>query len=90
MAPFLTSSNEDFELKTATFIAKIQTHMIEHIKSNFKEQYKPNLLCNSCNLSECTQKHLLECSALIGSNEILSYIPDYCDIFEYDNIQEQM
>ena len=28
MAPFLTSSNEDFELKTTTFIAKIQTHMI--------------------------------------------------------------
>ena len=32
MAPYLTSCNEDFEFKTSSFIAKVQTHMIESIK----------------------------------------------------------
>ena len=40
--------------------------MIENIKSNFKECYKPNLSCNYFNKSECDQKHLLECSELLG------------------------
>ena len=64
--------------------------MIENVKSNFKENYKPNLVCNSCNLSECNQEHLLECSALIGKNELLTYIPNYIDIFDNENIHEQM
>ena len=90
LAPYLTSCNEDFELKTSSFIAKVQTHMIENIKCNFKEHYKPNLVCNSCNINECNQKHLLECLALIGSNELLTYIPNYSDIFDNNNIPEQM
>ena len=68
MAQFLTSKNEEFELKTSSFIAKVQTHMIENVISNFKEHYKPNMVWDSCNLSECNQKKLLECSALIGKN----------------------
>ena len=89
MAPYLTSNNEEFSLKTASFIAKLQTHMVENIKCNFKEQYKPNLTCNSCLISECNQKHLLECSALIGRNELLTYIPNYNDIFDNENCTEQ-
>ena len=49
MAPYLRSHSEDFSIKTASFIAKIQTHMVEGIKCNFKEHYLPNLTCNSCN-----------------------------------------
>ena len=64
--------------------------MIENIKFNFKEHCKPNLLCNSCNLYECDQKYLIDYSKLIGSNEFIAYIPDYMDIFNNQNIQEQM
>ena len=49
-----------------------------------------NYLCGSCNLSECSQKHLLECSTLIGKNEIVSYIPNYIDIFNDNDIKEQV
>ena len=63
--------------------------MIENIKNNFKELYKPNLLCDYCKISECDQKHLLECSELIGKNEILSYIPNYIDIVNDNDIREQ-
>ena len=89
MAPYLSSNTEEFPLKTASFIAKAQTHMIENIKCNFKEQYKPNLTCNCCHISECNQKHLLECSALLGRNELLTYIPNYIDIFDNENSTEQ-
>ena len=90
MAPYLTSDENKFALKSSSFIATFQTHMIENIKCNFKERYKPNLVYNSSNLIECNQKHLLECLKLIGSNEFLTYIPDYMDIFDNDNIQEKM
>ena len=43
-------------MKTSSFIAKNQRHMIENIMWNFKEHYKPNLVYNSCNLDECNQK----------------------------------
>ena len=89
MSPYLSSNNEGILLNTAFFIAKTQTHMIENIKSNYKEYYKPNLYCNSCNNSECDQKHLLECPELLGKNEILSYIPNYHDIFNDEDIKEQ-
>ena len=89
MSPYLSANNEGISIQIACFIAKTQTHMIENIKNNFKEQYKPNLACNSCNKSICDQKHLLECSELIGKNEILSNIPNYQDIFNDEDIKEQ-
>ena len=33
--------------------------------------------------------HLMECSALIGSNELLTYIPHYNDVFDDENPDEQ-
>ena len=89
MSPYLKSSIEDVSVQTASFIAKIQSHMVENIKLNYKEHYKPNLICDSCKISECDQKHLLECSELIGKNELVSYIPNYIDIFNVDDIHEQ-
>ena len=89
MAPYLCPSKQYLNIKTASFIAKTQTHMIENIKCNFKKNYEPNLICNSCLISECTQEHLLECKKLIGSNELVSYIPNYIDIFDDDNPEEQ-
>ena len=63
--------------------------MIETIKTNFKHEYEPNLTCNSCKISECNQSHLIYCNALIGSNQVVTYIPTYEDIFNDDEIEEQ-
>ena len=73
-------------VNTACFIAKTQTYMIEIVKCNFKEKYRPNLICNSCMISECNQEHLLY---WIESNELVSYILDYIDHFNDDNTKEQ-
>ena len=63
--------------------------MIEMVKTNFKQEFEPNLICNSCKLKECNQSHLLYCNTLIGSNQLVTYIPRYEDIFNDDDIEEQ-
>ena len=86
---FYLSSQSEVPIETAKFIAKVQSHMIESIKMNFQSHYKPNLVCNSCKISQCDQSHLLYCSKLIGSNQLISYIPNYEDIFNDDDPEEQ-
>ena len=68
---------------------QMKLHMIEIVKMNFKNEYKPNFICNSCNLSECNQSHLLYCSALIGKHSLITYIPNYEDIFDDDDPTEK-
>ena len=89
MSGYLTSEYEDVPLETAKFILKIQSHMVETVKYNFQNYYKPNLLCNLCLLSECNQSHLLNCPKLLGSNQLVTYIPVYEDIFDDSNPEEQ-
>ena len=42
-----------------------------------------------CELKECNRWHLLYCEALIGSNQLLIYIPNYDDIFNNSDVEEQ-
>ena len=63
--------------------------MVETVKMNFQGNFTPNLLCNLCKINECNQSNLLYCKELIGSNEIISYIPNYEDIFNDDDPKEQ-
>ena len=63
--------------------------MVEDVRMNFKEKYKPNLVCFSCKLCECNQEHLLECQSLIVSNQLVSYQPDYEDIFDDEDPMDQ-
>ena len=63
--------------------------MVETVKTNFLGAYKPDLVCKSCQISECNQPHLLYCAKLIGSNELVTYIPEYEDIFNDEDPKEQ-
>ena len=81
--------NEHQTIETAKFVAKIQFFMVENIKANFKQEYLPNLICNSCEQNECNQFNLLYCEALIRGNQLKTYIPDYEDILNDNNIKEQ-
>ena len=90
MSNFLTSQDHEISIETAKFIAKAQTHMIETIKMNFQSSHTPNLQCNSCNISECNQSHLLYCTKLIEINEIVTYTPEYEDIFNDSDPKDQL
>ena len=89
MPKYLTSENEDFNQEIIKFIVKLQCHMVENIKFNFKAKFNDNLGCNICEESPCTQKHLLYCKKLLGCNENVMYIPNYEDIFNNDDVSEQ-
>ena len=86
--PKYLSSNEDININLAKFIAKVQCYMLEECKSNYKEMYKNNTMCDVCKLHECTQKHLLLCPKLLEENELVTEIPIYENIFK-DDIKEQ-
>ena len=87
---FLSPNYEDFSVETAKFIAKIQTHTVETIKINVQGNYKPNFICNYLKLCECNQVHLLYCSSLIGTNQLISYIPHSSyDILNDNDTEEQ-
>ena len=81
--------NDYMSLDTSKFVAKTHCHMIETVKTNFKHGFEPNLLSNSCKVKECNQSHLLYCSSLIGSNQLVTYIPNYEDIFNDEDTEEQ-
>ena len=72
MSQFLSSDNHDITIETAKFISKVQAHMVETIKMNFPSNFKPNFLCDLCKMSECNQAHLLNCTKLIGSSELIT------------------
>ena len=84
MADYLMPCEMEIPINLAKFIVKIQTRMIKEIKTTFKQKYNGNLICDSCMNHECNQPHLLECPKLLGKNEMLTYIPNYQDIFEGD------
>ena len=88
MSPSLMP-NEEIPKEIAKFIEKAQCNMIDNVKMNFQKEYKPNYICNACMKNECNQSHLLYCSALLGSNQILIYTPTYEDLCDDNNKEEQ-
>ena len=45
-------------------------------------------MCMKCENTEMSQRHLLECKHLIGKSKLVSYIPEYNDIFKEDIAQQ--
>ena len=76
-ANYLCSNSEEVTNETTNFIAKAQSHMIETVKINCHGIFRPNFVCNSCHSGICDQSHLMYCKALIVSNQMMTYIPDY-------------
>ena len=48
MAAYLFPKEEEMNIDTVTY-------MIQNVKSIFKEQFKPTLVCNTCKSNECNQ-----------------------------------
>ena len=55
----------------------------------FQSNLKYYFICDLYKISECNQSNLLYCTNLIGSNKLVSYIPDYDNIFDDNNPEEQ-
>ena len=90
MSLFLCSENHDILIETAKFIAKVQANMVETIKIKFQRNFKPNFLCDLCKMRECNQANLLYGTKLIGSSELITYIPEYENMFDDNDPEEQL
>ena len=63
--------------------------MIKNVKIIVQQKHKPNLLCHSCKKSVWNQSHLMYCPALLGSNQLIIYIPNYEDVFDDNNMEKE-
>ena len=88
MQNYLKETNIDLSLDEKKWIFKCRTDDLD-LQGNFQWKYRTNA-CISCklNISE-NNEHLLNCSALLGKNEIVSYIPSYKELFGND-LNEQV
>ena len=47
-----------------------------------------NVFRGGCNLEESTTKHTLECSTLLGRNELVTYLPCIDDLYGDDEDEQ--
>ena len=80
MAPFLSASDIEMSIDEKKWLYKCR---IEYIYLEAKRRWNNgDIHCKNCPNTEMNQKHLLNCQYLLGKSGILSYIPDYNDIFK--------
>ena len=81
MAEYLNPiDGEDFNIKERKWLFRCRVDDIE-VKGNRRWFYQ-DISCTSCqkNVIE-TQFHLLFCEGLLGKNELVTYIPNYQDLY---------
>ena len=80
---------EDIEIlnEERKLIFQLRTRMKYGIKTHFRNMHD-HTLCDGCQLEESTTRHTLECSSLIGRNELVTYIPSYEDLFGTDEEEQ--
>ena len=87
MQGYLISEDMDILNHERKYIFQLRTKMNFKVKTHFKGMYR-NTVCDGCNISESTTKHSLECESLLGKNELVTYLPQYIDLYG-DNECEQ-
>lgn len=88
MQNYLMETDIEISLDERKWLFKSRTDDID-IRANYKWKHEA-FTCVSCkeNIQE-DNEHLLVCSKLIGKNELISYIPEYKDLFS-ENTEEQV
>ena len=88
MQNYLCSEDIDISNEERRYIFQMRTKMCFRIKTNFQNMHT-NIICGGCKIEESTTKHTLECTSLLGSNELVRYIPAIKE-FIGDNEDEQV
>ena len=87
MQNYLSSEDIDITNEDRKLIFQLRTKMHFKIKTHFRNMHE-NTLCSGCRIQESTTQHTLECKSILGRNEILSYIPNYLDLFGIDEDEQ--
>ena len=84
---YLNSEDIDIQNDERKFIFQLRSQMVYKIKTHFRKMYE-NTICEGCKVDESTAKHTLQCSNLIGKNELVTYLPQYDDIYGEDEREQ--
>ena len=87
MAEYLTPIEEDISISEKKWMFKCRIEDIDIVSDRKWNTHKDP--CVHCPGKQLDQKHLLLCQYLLGKNQILSYIPEYKDIFN-GSLEEQI
>ena len=87
MKNYLCSEDIDISNEERKCIFQMRTKMCFGIKTHFRNMHT-NVLCGGCKIEESTTKHTLECISLLGSNELVTYIPDIQDLYGDDEDEQ--
>ena len=87
MQNYLKSEDIDITNNERKLIFQFRTSMNFNIKSHFRHMHSDNI-CDGCRQYESTTRHTLECQSLLGRNELVTYIPDYEDLFGDDEVEQ--
>ena len=88
MQNYLLSEDIDISNEDRKYIFQLRSKMCFSIKTHFRNMHT-NVTCGGCKTEESTTKHTLECISLLGSNELVTYIPNIEDLYG-DNEDEQV
>ena len=83
MQPYLGTEDMDISNEERKFIFQLRTKMCFKVKTHFSHMYE-NTICDGCQVEESRTSHILECRSLIGANEIVTYLPEYRDLYGED------
>ena len=45
-------------------------------------------ICDGCRIAESTTEHSLECQTLLRKNELVTYLPNYTDLYGNDKNEQ--
>ena len=81
------SNDMDINNDERKLILQSRTKMNFKVKSHFRRMHT-DTLCDGCRKMESTTKHSLECQVLLGQNEIVTYLPQYEDLYGNDENEQ--
>ena len=87
LASYLCASEIEMSIYEKKWLYKCRIEDID-IEAN-RRWNNGDMICVNCENTEMNQRHLLECKYLSGKSEIISYIPEYNDLFKED-IEHQL
>ena len=84
---YLSTEDIDIQNDERKYIFQIRSQMLFKMKTNFRNMYE-DTVCEGCRKEESSAKHTLQCSSLLGQNELVTYLPHYENIHgEDENLQ---
>ena len=80
---YLNTEDINITNEERKYIFQLRTKMCFKIKTHFRNMFE-NTVCEGCHREESTTSHTLSCKSLIGGNEIVTYLPNYDDLYGED------